>query len=594
MASALSGDPAVTVQHFTDWKTVLDPEFRRNEFPGLATPEPAIVRWIEVDEREQPTGNVRENPAHRPGPEWFGGPKATTPAAKLMGMRRVGWIDDATLRRQLLDCEVLVPLGGDGEPVRSRTRDDRVVIPAYSATVTIPAGIHRWRRIRPRDLLRPGSGETRLDLDPGHALSMAVDFAEEISGIEPEPGRYADEVAPEVSPHVTELATRLGAEYELGGELVVKRLTAVAGWARKNGYELSADECERYARAYARWVRNLRLRHDGRPVEWPADLAGNGLVNHYDDSGRPAPRPWTMGKFQDTGTPSGLFAWHRVVGAYVGFAVGECLALGNGDVLGPMTRQMLRHTETVLRGLPFMNATGDLPPGFPPAPKPDSWLAVALGAGPEAPPNPLTAVLAATMTAGLELESTGLPYQLTVARALTGADGETATAIELLVRILRKVLVNGEPPWPFHAVLGELRKSGQAPFDEIAAIVLALRDGRDIPDAEQIETLGDPASPLAVAGRAVFAAAKRHHDPFAAIQVAGLQSADPPLTAALTGALIGARVGVFGLPADLVGALTPLGLLDNLANDVYLYFNLYGVARSRSLQETWPQRYPKD
>ncbi|MEV5296424.1 hypothetical protein [Amycolatopsis methanolica] len=587
MASALSGDPAVTAQRFTDWKAVTDPEFRRNEFPGLGTPEPAIVRWIEVDEREQPTGNVRENPAHRPGPEWFGSPKATTPAGRLMGMHRVGWIDGPTMRRLLLDCEVLVPLGADGEPVRNRTRDGQVVVAAYTATRTIPAGVHRWRRIRPRDLLRPGAGETRLDLDAGHALALAVDLAEEITRVEPDPGRYVDEVAPEVSPRIAELAAESGL-----GDLITQRLRAVGGWARKNGYELSADECERYARAYALWVRNLRLRHDGRPVEWPADLAGAGLINHYDHTGRTEPRPWTLGKFQDAGTPSGLFAWHRVVGAYVGFAVGECLALGNGDVLGPMTRQALRHTEAVLRGLPFMTLTGDVPEGFPPAPKPDSWLSVALGDGPEAPPNPLTAVLAATMTAGLELENAGLPYQMTVARALTGADGEAATAIELVVRLLTKVLVNGEPPWPFHAVLGELRKSGQTPYDEIAAIVLAMRDGRDIPDTEQIETLGDPASPLAVAGRAVFATAKRQHDPFAAIQAAAQQSAEPPLTAALTGALVGARLGVPGLPTDLVGALTPLGLLDNIANDIYLHFNLYGVTRSRSLQEDWARRYP--
>ena len=594
MASALSGDPAVTVQRFTDWKVVLDHEYQRNEFPGLATPEPAIVRWIEVDEREQPTGNVRENPAHRPGPEWYGSPKATTPAAKLVGMRRVGWIDDATLRRLLLDCEVLVPLGGDDAPVRNRTRDDRAVIPAYTSTATIPADVHRWRRIRPRDLLRPGSGETRLDLDAGHVLSRSLDLVEEIRDIEPNPGRFVDELAPEVSPRITELAVGLGAEFELGGELVGRRLKTVAGWTRKNGYELSPGECERYARGYARWVRNLRLRHDGRPVEWPADLAGNGLVNHYDNSGRPAPRPWTLGKFSDTGTPSGLFAWHRVVGAYAGFAIGECLAMGNGDVPGPMTRQMLRHTETVMRGLPFMNVTGDVPAGFPPAPKPDSWLSVALGAGPEAPPNPLAAALAATMTAGLELETTGLPFQMRVAKALTGGDGESAIAIELVVRVLTKVLVHSELPWPFHTVLEDLRKSRLAPFDEIAAIVLALRDGRDIPDAEQIETLGDPASPLAVAGRAVFAAAKRQYAPLAAIQVAASQSADPPLAAALTGALIGARVGVPGLPADLIGALGPLGLVDNVANDVYLHFNLYGVARNRSLQEEWLRRYPTE
>ncbi|NIH86304.1 hypothetical protein [Amycolatopsis granulosa] len=592
MASALSGDPAVTVQRFTDWKAVLDEEFRRDEFPGLGTPEAAIVRWIEVDEREQPTGNVRENPAHVPGPVWRGLPPGTTPTAKLTGMRRVGWIDDATLRRQLLDCEVLVPLDDDGAPARHRTPDDRIAVPAYTSTATVPPGVRRWRRIRPRDLLRPEAGETLLDLDSGHVLAMTVDLADEVRAADRNPDRFVDETAPEVSPRITGLAARLGAEFDLEPGLVARRLETAATWSRQNGYELDAGECERYARGYARWVGNLRLRHAGRPVEWPADLAANGLVQHYDDSGRPDPRPWTLGKFHDTGTPSGLFAWHRVAGAYTGFAIGECLALGTGDVTGPMTRQMLRHTETVLRGLPFMNVTGEVPAGFPAAPKPDSWLSVALGPGPEAPPNALTAALAATMTAGLELETTGPPYQRAVAGALTGADGENSTAVELLVRVLSKLLTRSEVPWPFHAVLADLREARQAPFDEIAAIVLALRDGRDIPDAEQIETLGDPASPLAVAARAVFAATKRHYDPALAIQVAASQSADPPLAAALTGALIGARVGVPGLPAGLVGALGPLGLLDNIANDVYLYFNLYGVARNKSLQEAWVRRYP--
>ncbi|GAB3573982.1 hypothetical protein GCM10027445_34110 [Amycolatopsis endophytica] len=590
MASALSGGPVVTGERFTDWKAVLDPEYRRGEFPGLATPEAAIARWIEVDEREQPTGNVRENPAHRPGPEWLGGPKATTPAAKVAGMRRVGWIDAATMRRLLLDCEVLVPLGDDGEPALMRTRGGDVVVPAYTATATLPAGTRRWRRIRPRDLPRSA---TRLGLDAGRPLSETVDLATELTGIVPEPSRYVDETAPEVSPRITEIAARLNDEFQLEGGLVANRVRAVSDWARENGYELSADECERYAGAYARWVRNLRRAHDGAPVDWPTDLAANGLIIHYGNRGEPAPVPWTLGKFEPANTGSGVFAWHRVAGAYVGFAIGECLALGNGDVPGPMTRQMLRHTETVLRGLPFFNVEGAVPAGFPPAPEPDSWLSVALGDGSDRPPNPLTAALAVTMTAGVGLENNGLPLQLGVARALTGADGEALTAIELLVRMFTRLLAKTEITWPFHTHLQELHQSGQAPFDEIAAIVLALRRGREIPDVEQIETLGDPASPLAVAGRALFAAAKRHHDPMAAIQAAGLQSADPPLTAALTGAMVGARLGVPGLPADLVGALAPLGLLDNVAEDVYRYFNQYGVARNQSMQEHFAQRYPR-
>ncbi|MDQ0378239.1 hypothetical protein [Amycolatopsis thermophila] len=597
MASALSGDPAVTDERFTDWKVVLDPEYWRREFPGLETPRPAIVRWIEVDEREQPTGNVQENPDHRPGPAWMGYPWLSSAAAKVMAMRRVGWIDDVTMRRLLLDCEVLVPLQEDGQPIRMRGRNDEVVIPAYSSSTTVPSGYPRWRRIRPRDLLQPGSHEGWLEMDAGRISADTVDLSREINApdLDRDPGRYTDEIAPEVSPAVTELAAELAEEFRLDPPgLVALRLKAVGGWARDNGFELSTEECRRYAGAYARYVRNLRLRSDNQPVDWPADLAGNGLITHYDNSGRPEPVPWTLGKFEPAGIRSGVFAWHRVLGAYVGFAIGECVALGSGDTLGPLTRQVLRHTETVLRGLPYTALDASVPASFPPAPRPGSWLSAALGAGPELPPNPLTAALAVTMTGGVRFEDSGFPVQRELAHKLTGAGDDTLTAVELLVRVFTKLLGEGEFVFPPHVHLQEMRASGPAPFADIAGIVLALRSGREVPDVEQMETLGTPGSALTVAARALFAATKRHHEPLAAIQSAAAQSADGPLAAALAGALTGARVGVPGLPADLVGALAPLGLLDNIASDVFRHFNRNGVVRDRSMQEYWAQRYPKE
>jgi len=588
MASALSGGAAVTEQRFTDWKAILDPEFRRGEFPGLETPRAAVVRWIEVDEREQPTGNVQENPEHRPGPLWKGLTNVTTPATKAAAMRVVGWIDVATMRRLLLDCEVLVPLRDNGE-LELRRSDGRDFIPVH--TTTVPPGVRRWRRIRVRDLL---GEQTLIRLDAGWTMAEFVDFSAEVAGLERDPDRYVDEQAPEVSPRITELAAQLDQEYRLETGLVATRLRAVADWSRANGFALTAEECERYARGYARWVRNLRLNAAGEPVEWPDDLFANGLITHYDDGGAPAPVPWTLGKFEHANTGSGRFAWHRVLGAYVGFAVGECLALGNGDTLGPAAQQLLRHSETVMRGLPFMNVDGVVPAGFPPPPNPGSWLSTALGEGPGLPPNPLAAALPVTMVAGFELESVGLPLQLEIARALTDAEGEVVTAVDLLVRMFTPLLATGEFPEPIHIHLERLRSSRHSPANEIAAIVLAMREGRDIPDAEQIETLGDPSDPVAVAARAIFAAAKRHYDPWTALQTACRQSADPPLTAALTGAVIGARLGVPGFPAELVTTLRPLGVVDNVASDIYRYFNLHGVAKSPSLQERWAQRYPRD
>ncbi|WAL66880.1 YrhB domain-containing protein [Amycolatopsis cynarae] len=78
-----------------------------------------------------------------------------------------------------------------------------------------------------------------------------------------------------------------------------------------------------------------------------------------------------------------------------------------------------------------------------------------------------------------------------------------------------------------------------------------------------------------------------------ALTVAVNHSGNRPLTGALTGALVGARHGVAGLPGPWVRQLGKLGLVENMAEDIYLSFARHGIWReSGSERKEWRKRYP--
>ncbi|MEV4051137.1 ADP-ribosylglycohydrolase family protein [Amycolatopsis sp. NPDC049688] len=571
---------------FVEWRPDVDPEFDEKAFPDLGIPVRAIRGWTQYTLFGEPTGPRRGNEQYTPGPVWRGFPVPTTDAEKLLNYLSVNWISRADFTRALLDCEVFVPLL-DGEPlVRPVPGTGGREVIAYSSSAKVPGRYPRRWRVTVREL--PSSG---LTLDPGTGQVRSLTAAEltEARGGAPELRPRVEELAPEAGPEVAEALPGLVAEFGVEPpDLLERHLRYAVDHARDHHFELTPAECVRYLRGFAWQYRNGVRRRAGQDPEWPADPAANGLIAHVDEDARPRPVPWTFGKFSAFGTLAGRFAWHRIVGAYVGFAIGD--ALGGGATgplpMGGLTRHLLFHTDTLLRGLPPV-PTGEVPATLP-EPDPVGWLAVATRHAGPAPAEfsaLLATALAATPAGAVALADVdGEQYAKDVARELTGsaAGAEVTEGVELLVSLFQALLTRDTFALPVHV---RLREVG----GDLAASTLALREDRDADDVTQLESIGDGRSVRSVLGRALFAAAKRGYDPEAAIRLAARSG---PVTGALAGAMVGARLGVPGLPAAWVTALPDLGLLDDVASDVFWYFNRNGLQTETAEHARWERRYP--
>lgn len=565
---------------FVEWRPDVDPEFDEKAFPDLGIPVRAIRGWAQYTLFGEPTGPRRVNERYTPGPVWSGFPVPTTDAEKLLNYLGANWISRAEFARALLNCEVLVPTP-DGEPLLRPVpgSSGREVI-AYSSSAKVPGRYPRRWRVTVRELLadRPSTG---LTLDPGTGLVRSLTAAE-LADVEPGERRpKVDEPAPEAGPEVADALPGLVEEFGIEPpDLLERHLRYAVDHARDHHFELTPEECVRYLRGFAWQYRNGVRRRAGQDPEWPADLAANGLIAHVDEDARPRPVPWTYGKFSAFGTPAARFAWHRIVGAYVGFAIGDALG-GGADPAGPLpmgglTRHLLFHTDIVLRGLPPV-PTGEVPSPLP-DPDPVGWLAVATrhaGFAPDDPSALLATALAATPASAVAVDGVDADqYAKDVARELAG--GAVAEGVDLLIALFQALLTRDAFALPVHLRLREIG-------GELATRVLALREDRDADDVKQLESLGE----RAVLSRALFAAAKRGHDPEAAITLAARSG---PVAGAVAGALVGARVGVPGLP--WVSVLPDLGLLEDVASDVFWYFNRNGLQTETAEHARWERRYP--
>ncbi len=589
-AVARPGAAAAVDDGFVEWRPDVDPEFDEAAFPGLGIPVRAIRGWAQYTLFGEPTGPRRANEGYTPGPVWRGFPKPTTDAEKLLNYLGANWISRAEFAQALLDTEVLVPTP-DGEPLLRPvpgTSGHEVI--AFSSSAKVPGRYPQRWRVVVRELLRhqPGTG---LTLDPGTGLVRSLAAAELAdAGHDTAPRPWLDEPAPEAGPEVAEALAALAGEFGIEPpDLLTRHLRYAVDQARDHRVELTPAECVRYLRGFAWQHRNGVRRRAGQDPQWPADLGANGLIAHVGEDAGPRPVPWTSGKFFATGTLAGRFAWHRIVGAYVGFAIGDALGGGAGPdrlELGGLTRHLLFHTDAVLRGLPPV-PTGEVPATLP-EPDPVGWLAVATRHAGPAPAEfsaLLATALAATPAGAVALADVdGEQYAKDVARELTGsaAGPELTEGVELLVALFQALLTREEYALPVHLRLRELG-------GDLATSTLALREDRDADDVTQLDGIGDGRSVRSVLGRALFAAAKRGYDPEAAITLAARSG---PVAGALAGAMVGARLGVPGLPAAWVAALPDLGLLDDVASDVFWYFNRNGLQTETAEHARWERRYP--
>ncbi|WP_233620369.1 YrhB domain-containing protein [Amycolatopsis sp. WAC 01416] len=587
--SAAGGDDS---DAFTRWAEVADPEFDPDAVPGLPVPKAAILRWEQHTLYGEPTGAVRANPDHRPGPRFSGRPAPESPVETLLGYLRVEWITPEEFVHWMLDLDVLAP-AKDGHLQVRDFGDAGVRFVVYTSEAQVPSEYTMWQRVQPRVLLRrakdnPGVG---LLVNPGRP---------ETFNVYPETLR---QVADLELPAGTERPESVGRPAYFSGEYdgaAVANLRSLVDQARDNGYTLSSEELARYTRAATLSFERSRAKHDGRPLpELPEDLFANGLVTHFYDNGEPRPTAWMFGKFYNPTLPVGSFAYPRLLGAYVGFALGDALGSGadpaDGLPLGGLTRQLLFHTESVIRGLDPTPDKPEIPASLPAGGRPDGWVAKATeGAGP--PPAEFSAMLAtalaATVTGGVQGPADNAFYAMKVVRELVGsaAGHEVVHGAELLVNLFRAQLAarDGQP-----AVANFLEGFDEygGEVGDLVKTVLDLRNDIDGDDVEQFDSIGDGRTPLSALGKALFAAAKRGHDPETALALAARGGT---VTGALTGAMVGARLTVPGLPEAWLAAYPGLGVVDAMAGDAYYYFNRFGLPREPEERRRWDaNRYPR-
>jgi len=138
-------------------------------------------------------------------------------------------------------------------------------------------------------------------------------------------------VDPSVSDELTEYAKKV--QRDFGMEHPPPLPDTEASWARKNQFELTVEECKLTVLGRAWEIKNKVkfIWHldtgdeDVSHQEWPADLRANGLTATYDSRGRVRPRTSTFGKYFRMENRDTYLSWHRVVGAYIGFAIGDAL-----------------------------------------------------------------------------------------------------------------------------------------------------------------------------------------------------------------------------------------------------------------------------
>ncbi|MCG8917401.1 hypothetical protein L6E12_16570 [Actinokineospora sp. PR83] len=481
------------------WQPVADPEWDLAAFPDL--PEAAVLGYVTNQ-------GFQWNAAHLPGPQWIGLPRPETPAEKAIAYHRCGWFPTT---EPLLDTTVLVVEASD--PAQPWIR-------AFSAWRQLPPDTRAWRELRLRDLQTIADREVLVDdtysFTPEHGL--AHDGPPGVEVVSPE----VDDANRDA---LAERLTAFGATdpvhaADLAGEQVGQWLDGV----RANGFSVTHGEFTRVWTVLG-WV--------------AADRPGSpppGARAWWDATGERVWEAPTFGKHPPRQHPDAAHAWHRVVGAYLGFAAGEVAAGGDGT----LTAGLLHATDALLRELAGNNP--ELSPSGDGTTRPAGWLDRWV-----APVEPVAE-----------------------ARALVAAVASDLGAVLLgdrwapdLSPVLERALHRHAPAT--HLLLAESGGFGH---------LLDLRDQRHVPVHAHLPD-------LAPREQALLIAAVLGHD-----QGAALAAAPDPVVGAVVGALVGARHGAPGLPP-----VASADLLECLATEVHAVLALAqpwtpGVPRS------WPDPLP--
>jgi hypothetical protein len=120
------------------------------------------------------------------------------------------------------------------------------------------------------------------------------------------------------------------------------------------------------------------------------------------------------------------------------------------------------------------------------------------------------------------------------------------------------------------------------------------RTFEEIFDLERMHSIGTGHDAASIFVRALYSIMPREGYPDRVLRAAVNHSGRSALTAAIAGALVGARVGVPGLPQEWVEQLELRDLIENVASDAYWHFSERAPWRMKDYADEWRKRYPRE
>ncbi|QXV62307.1 YrhB domain-containing protein [Amycolatopsis sp. TNS106] len=593
-----------------DWREILEPEFRRSGVAYLGVGSNAVMAWHKYAPDGSATGEIRVNPDYRPGPERLGYSPMDTPTDRLLGLLAADRYDRPRYLAGLLSSEVLLPL--DFRTEKPLRQDEPDTLRVFGSRRRLPPGTEKWLRTDVLSFVRefPGVG---LSINPGSFPSDTVGARELADTVArwPEllPFTREVEVSPEYSESVLVAAERIRADS--GAAEPAAGLAEAAAKARTAGYELSERECERFVLGRA-WEQRNGVSPAGvdSPLDdlsgqhWPDDLHANGLAAGYDAAGRIRPHVATGGKFFRQEAVGGESAWHRVAGAFAGFALGESLgsAADTGALrIGPLTRRLLFCTEGMLRALPGPYR-GAVPSGLMTVgvrarrrledAQDNGWLCRVRELRTIPPDLPGPADDAGFLVPGIVAALCGGTAPR-VARLLVSGDGADEVTAEAAAAVATLFAGLFQPePAPPHILAKRLIDSGATTGPVAEALATALRARDDVRADDHKPFAG--VSAVDALGSSMTAVFRHFFDPQWTLMAALDRSGGSAITAAIAGAVAGSRAGISGLPEKWLDRLEARDLVETVAGDAFWHFSAQPPSADERYAAEWAMRYPRE